>query len=126
MSRLRTLWPYAVALGAAYLAVPLIGGAVLDAQGADPAVVKGRHITALLGYFPALTFGAAVLAGYRHGLAWLLAPLAAVAFLPAMFVVYNDSALVYTVVYAASAGIGLAAGVGLRRVRAGGWGAPRT
>ena len=32
MSRLRTLWPYAVALGVAYLAVPLIGGAVLDAR----------------------------------------------------------------------------------------------
>ncbi len=118
LTHLRKTWPYAVALGVAYLAVPLIGGVVLDAQGADPSARTGLLTTSLLGYFPSMTFCVAMFVGYRQGFAWLLAPLVALAFVPAAFVVYNDSALAYTLAYAVFAVIGLAAGAGLRRLTA--------
>lgn len=118
LAQLRMTWPYAVALAVGFLALPLIGAEVLKAQGADPVIGQSFLVACLIGYFPTMTFGAAMLAGYRHGIAWTMVPLAGLAFLPASRVVYNDTALVYAVVYAVVAVIGLVAGIGLRRGRA--------
>lgn len=116
--QLRKAWPYAVVLGIAYLVVPLIGSAILSGTGADDMVVTGFYLTALVGYYPALTFAVSSLAGFRHGLIWLLVPLVAVAFVPTVNIIYNASAYVYAGVYAVFAALGLLAGWGLRRALA--------
>ncbi|MFT3887627.1 MAG: hypothetical protein QM713_05620 [Arachnia sp.] len=111
--QLRKTWPYAAALAVAYVAVVLIhvgiASRVVDGD------LTGVRLTYLLGVYPAMTFAVAALAGYRHGYAWVLIVLTAVAWVPAVFLAFNESALVYAVVYAAFAALGLLLGRALRR-----------
>lgn len=108
-SRWRSALPFTVALAVLYLLPGLI-----------PADL-GLWLTALLVVNPLATFAASAIAGLRRGFLWQLLPLAALAWLPATFVVYNDSALPYALGYFvfALAGLGFGAGIrGLRQPRA--------
>ncbi len=110
---LRKTWPWALGLGIFYLApLPLAWAVRLEIV--DAVTVKGLWLVLLVAVNPAVTVLAAGLVGYRHGFAWVFAPLAAVAWIPAMYLVYNDSALIYGVFYIVFALVGLGAGVLVR------------
>ncbi len=112
MSRtLNKTWPWAAGLAAWYL-LPWAGFAL--AQSGSPTDAAGLGFAALLLLNPGASFLAGALVGYRHGFSWLLLPLVAVAWVPAVYLVYNDSALPYALLYMAFALAGLGAGVGVR------------
>ncbi len=113
---LRKTWPWAVGLAAFYLAQYAVN--LANNLGImDDLLATSWVLTFLVGINPAATFLVAGLVGYRHGFAWLLAPLAVVAWLPATFLVYNDSALVYCLFYLPFTLAGLGLGVLLRARR---------
>lgn len=111
---LRDAWPYALVLGLAYVAPAAVAALLHPAESTD------LRISALLLVNPLVTFVVAAAAGFRHGFAWALPPLAAVAWLPATFLAYNDTALPYVLLYALFSVTGLGFGAGLRAVLPGG------
>ncbi len=116
LTRLLNLWPHALALLVVYLVIPAALTAVANAA-PDPGAWKAAVFFSLLGLNPAASFVVAGLAGYRHGFAWPLLLAVPVLFVPAAYLVYNDSALVYGLLYAVFAALGLAVGWGVRRVQ---------
>ena len=72
----------------------------------------GSGIFLLLIMMPSLVFLGAVIYGLRCGLHWFLPLAAAVLFLPSIFLFYNESAWIYSVIYGAVA----AAGNGVGRI----------
>ena len=72
----------------------------------------GAGIFLLLIMMPSLVFLGAVIYGLRCGLHWFLPLAAAVLFLPSIFLFYNESAWIYSVIYGAIA----AAGNGVGRI----------
>lgn len=79
-----------------------------------PLLIKdtGSGIFLLLIMMPSLVFLGAVIYGLRCGLHWFLPLAAAVLFLPSIFLFYNESAWIYSVIYGAVA----AAGNGVGRI----------
>lgn len=79
-----------------------------------PLLIKdtGSGIFLLLIMMPSLVFLGAVIYGLRCGLHWFLSLAAAVLFLPSIFLFYNESAWIYSVIYGAVA----AAGNGVGRI----------
>ena len=94
------LIPYAAVLALNYYVVPLL---IRD---------TGSAIFVLLMGIPLITFLCAVGYGARRGFDGLLPVAAAVLFVPTLFLYYNASAWIYTVVYAAVA----LAGNGIGRI----------
>ena len=82
--------------------------------GAD--VTGGLYATLIL-VNPVASLVAGALLGYKHGIIWLFAPLAGVAFIPATYVVYNESAMPYAIGYMVFALLGMLVGRLIDRVR---------
>lgn len=93
-----------VAITAVVLVFVFLLGSYLATLSAEPKALVG----ALLTFCPLVSMVAGAFVGARHGFSvWL--PLAvALAFLPAMVVFYNDSALIYLPAYAVVAAIAMA------------------
>lgn len=114
---LRRTWLPALGLGIFYavtLALVMNGP---ELGWSRPEDVTGGVFTLLLLAHPAATWLVAAFVAYRHGLMWPLIPLAALWFVPAALLILNDSALIYTLLYAVSALFGLVAGLGVRRLQ---------
>ncbi len=116
---LRKTWSWAVGLAAFYLAQYGILLAI-DLMILDDWAATGWALVFIVVVNPIVTLIVGGLVGFRHGFAWLLAPLAAVAWLPATFLVYNSSALDYGLYYLLFTLAGLGFGVLLRS-----WWTPR-
>lgn len=112
LAQLRRSWPYAAALAVAQLVVPWLGALIV---GDRDVALKSLWLTTLLLVNPVLALVAGALVGHRNGPDWLFVALAALAFVPAALLVYNDSALIYAVAYGACAALGVGAGLLLRR-----------
>lgn len=91
----KSTWLRIALLAAAFFAVPLVIAALTP----DPYQSTSALIVTLFVFFPAIVIVLAVWDGFAEGfcLLWLLAPF--VAFLPSMYVFFNDSALIYGVAY---------------------------
>lgn len=111
----RKTWPWALGLALFFL-LPMVGSWLGDLGVVDYLDVKGLFLAMLILVNPAAAVLVGGLVGYRHGFAWLLLPLVFVAWLPAMFIAYNDSALIYGGVYTVFALGGLGLGVLVRKV----------
>lgn len=77
--------------------------------------VLGGLLATLILVNPVATVITGALLGYRYGTIWLFPPLAGLAFVPAVFVVYNDSAFPYALAYMVFAALGMLAGAWFRR-----------
>lgn len=104
-------------LCAAYLVVP--GVLCLNRlwQSDQPTLLALSWISVLLIVLPAITVVLAAWDGMRHGFTvlWIVAPL--LCFLAPMYIFFNDSALIYGVIYSALATLANGAGAAIRRLR---------
>lgn len=97
------------------LVVYLAPAAVLQTMPPDSA--KSALITALIVVNPLLNFVLGAFYGWRYR-PWMLFPMfVAIVFLPAVYIVYNNSALVYGVLYLIAGYVGLGLGALVRRTQ---------
>ncbi|MFT3876139.1 MAG: hypothetical protein QM708_06935 [Propioniciclava sp.] len=114
LTRLFAAWPYALILAALYLLLPWAHEGIARATNADAYYLTGVIISYLFFFNPGLTFLASAVAGYRHGFAWVLIPLNALAMLPVSLVFYRDiEGMLYALPYAVFTVLGLLSGWGL-------------
>ncbi|HHT96262.1 MAG TPA: hypothetical protein P5064_04485 [Clostridia bacterium] len=80
-----------------------------------PVAFMGSHIEGFLVYmlilgFPAVIYIASIIFGLFNGFKWLYILFPAVLFVPAAFIYYDYSALLYAALYAAVSALGMFAG----------------
>lgn len=80
-----------------YLVPPIIGD-------------TGTAMFILLIFIPLFTFALSILLGWRKGMNWLFPIAVWIIFFPTVFLYYNSSAWVYSVVYAAIGLVGVVVG----------------
>lgn len=91
----KSTWLRIALLAAGFCAVPLVILALMS----DPSRSTSALIATLFLVFPAIVIGLAIWDGAAEGFSilWAIAPF--IAFLPAMYIFFNDSALVYGFAY---------------------------
>lgn len=86
--KLITLAPYTIVLAADFYLLPLL------------AANTGTAMLIMLCVIPLTAFICSILYGIRHGFDLSLPILAAILFIPTIFLYYNESAWIYTCIYA--------------------------
>lgn len=98
MDKLKKMLPYLIIIVLAFYLLPIF-----------PEDTAGFMFT-LLFATPFLCFTAALIYGAKWGFDFVFSLLTAVLFIPAVFIFYNSSALIYIVVYGLAALLGTALG----------------
>jgi len=91
LKNLLKLWPYALILIVLFYVVPAVFQVL--------ALAKDWFISLLLMYNPATCLFVSAVYSYYNGFKWPFLLLAPVLFLPAVFLFYNSSALIYAALY---------------------------
>lgn len=106
---------YALALMVIYL-LPVVNSWLLYGGTITPEDITMSEIASLVVINPLAVLIAGAVYGWRHGFSWLLPWLLGLAFVPAVFLVYNDTALPYALGYAVVAHVGEGLGVLAKRL----------
>lgn len=112
---------YALILAAVYL-VPLIHTGLRSSGKLTDFDVKNAAVTSVLLANPLAALVVGGVFGWRHGCNLVAPLLFGVAFLPALLILFNSTALAYVLAYAALGLLGEVSGLGLRWL----WGAIRS
>jgi len=110
--QIKKLFWYILVLCILFYAVPLS----YFMPGLQDTFVTSLSASMLLLYNPAVILAVSAVYGFKHGFKWYLPVLLPVLFIPAVFIFYNSSALVFTLYYEAFclAGLGLGILPGMR------------
>lgn len=107
---------YALVLAALFI-VPIVNSWLMYGGRITQEDLTLSAWASLLMVNPVAALVAGAVYGWRHGFLFLLPWLFGLAFIPAALVVYNVSALPFGLVYTVIGYLGLALGIGLRRLR---------
>lgn len=94
MEKIKGVLPYVGIVLAGYYLLPLL---IKD---------TGAAMTMLLVVIPAIIIISAIIFGAKHGFNIIFPLVAAVLFLPSVFIFYNASAWIYTIIYGIAALVG--------------------
>jgi Ca2+/Na+ antiporter len=102
MKEFKRMTPYVLICAAAFYLLPLLGNST------------GSFITILLIVIPLTCFATSFLYGHNNGWNFIFPIIIAVIFIPTIFIYFNSTAWVYSVVYSLIAAVGVLIGKTLK------------
>lgn len=104
IKKILKLWPYVLLVFIAFYAFPLL---IKD---------TGSAMLVLLALIPFAVFASSLACGIKSGFSLIFSFIVFLLFLPSVFIFYNGSALIYSVVYLVIGTLGSGIGAGIRKI----------